>query len=82
MCTTLAGRACAACDYSDRRGHGAVCLGVQRYIFRHLVGQEPIILFMATIGLAYFLEGVGDLDVGVGDQEAGCWPAAGHQRGD
>ncbi|MBT8411752.1 MAG: branched-chain amino acid ABC transporter permease, partial [Octadecabacter sp.] len=29
--------------------------------FRHLVGQEPIILFMATIGLAYFLEGVGDL---------------------
>ncbi|MEP1519898.1 branched-chain amino acid ABC transporter permease [Ascidiaceihabitans sp.] len=34
---------------------------VQRLIFRHLVGQEPIILFMATIGLAYFLEGVGDL---------------------
>ncbi|MEO9648431.1 MAG: branched-chain amino acid ABC transporter permease [Roseobacter sp.] len=34
---------------------------VQRVIFRHLVGQEPIILFMATIGLAYFLEGVGDL---------------------
>ena len=34
---------------------------VQKYIFRHLVGQEPIILFMATIGLAYFLEGVGDL---------------------
>ena len=34
---------------------------VQQYIFRHLVGQEPIILFMATIGLAYFLEGVADL---------------------
>ncbi|WP_295315829.1 branched-chain amino acid ABC transporter permease [Roseobacter sp.] len=34
---------------------------VQRFIFRYLVGQEPIILFMATIGLAYFLEGVGDL---------------------
>lgn len=34
---------------------------VQRFIFRHLVGQEPIILFMATIGLAYFLEGVSDL---------------------
>ncbi len=34
---------------------------VQKYIFSHLVGQEPIILFMATIGLAYFLEGVGDL---------------------
>ena len=34
---------------------------VQKFIFKHLVGQEPIILFMATIGLAYFLEGVGDL---------------------
>jgi len=34
---------------------------VQQVIFRHLVGQEPIILFMATIGLAYFMEGLGDL---------------------
>jgi branched-chain amino acid transport system permease protein len=34
---------------------------VQQIIFRHLVGQEPIILFMATIGLAYFMEGLGDL---------------------
>ena len=34
---------------------------VQQVIFRHLVGQEPIILFMATIGLAYFLEGFGDM---------------------
>lgn len=34
---------------------------VQRFVFRHLVGQEPIILFMATIGLAYFMEGFGDL---------------------
>jgi len=34
---------------------------VQRFLFKHLVGQEPIILFMATIGLAYFLEGFGDL---------------------
>ncbi|MBR9842865.1 MAG: branched-chain amino acid ABC transporter permease [Rhodobacteraceae bacterium] len=34
---------------------------VQRFVFRHLVGQEPIILFMATIGLAYFMEGLGDL---------------------
>ncbi|MBR2573374.1 MAG: branched-chain amino acid ABC transporter permease [Loktanella sp.] len=34
---------------------------VQHFVFRHLVGQEPIILFMATIGLAYFLEGLGDL---------------------
>ena len=34
---------------------------VQRFVFRHLVGQEPIILFMATIGLAFFMEGVADL---------------------
>jgi branched-chain amino acid transport system permease protein len=34
---------------------------VNRFIFRHLVNQEPIILFMATIGLAYFMEGFGDL---------------------
>jgi len=34
---------------------------VNKLIFRHLVGQEPIILFMATIGLAYFLEGLGDM---------------------
>ena len=34
---------------------------VQQFVMRHLVGQEPIILFMATIGLAYFLEGVADL---------------------
>lgn len=30
-------------------------------VLKHLVSQEPIILFMATIGLAYFLEGLGDL---------------------
>ncbi len=34
---------------------------VNQFVFRHLVGQEPIILFMATIGLAYFLEGFGDI---------------------
>lgn len=34
---------------------------VQKIIFKHLVGQEPIILFMATIGLAYFMEGLGDM---------------------
>ena len=39
----------------------ALAWGVQRFVFRHLVGQEPIILFMATIGLAYFLEGTSDL---------------------
>ena len=39
----------------------AFAWAVQHFVFRHLVGQEPIILFMATIGLAYFLEGVADL---------------------
>nr|WP_208348190.1 branched-chain amino acid ABC transporter permease [Pseudaestuariivita rosea] len=39
----------------------ALAWAVQRFIFRHLVNQEPIILFMATIGLAYLLEGVGEL---------------------
>jgi branched-chain amino acid transport system permease protein len=34
---------------------------VNKFVMRHLVNQEPIILFMATIGLAYFLEGFGDL---------------------
>ena len=34
---------------------------VNFFVLRHLVNQEPIILFMATIGLAYFLEGFGDL---------------------
>ena len=39
----------------------AFAWAVQKFLFRHLVGQEPILLFMATIGLAYFLEGLGDL---------------------
>jgi len=34
---------------------------VNKLVLRHLINQEPIILFMATIGLAYFLEGFGDL---------------------
>jgi len=34
---------------------------VNYFVLRHLVNQEPIILFMATIGLAYFLEGFGDI---------------------
>ena len=40
---------------------GLLAWCVQKVIFKHLVGQEPIILFMATIGLAYFMEGFGDL---------------------
>lgn len=34
---------------------------VERFVLKHLVNQDPIILFMATIGLAYFMEGFGDL---------------------
>ena len=54
---------------------------VERFVLKHLVNQDPIILFMATIGLAYFMEGFGDLmwgaemkvlDVGV-PQGASLW---------
>lgn len=54
---------------------------VERIVLKHLVNQDPIILFMATIGLAYFMEGFGDLmwgsdikvlDVGV-PQGASLW---------
>ncbi|MGO8954209.1 MAG: branched-chain amino acid ABC transporter permease [Rhodomicrobium sp.] len=34
---------------------------VEWAILRHLVNQEPIVLFMATLGLAYILEGLGDI---------------------
>jgi branched-chain amino acid transport system permease protein len=34
---------------------------IEKLVLQHLVGQEPIILFMATIGMAYFLEGLGDV---------------------
>lgn len=34
---------------------------VERFVLKHLVNQVPIILFMATIGLALFMEGFGDL---------------------
>ena len=44
---------------------GAIMVGlawlIERLILRHLVNQEPIILFMATIGLAFALEGIGDI---------------------
>ena len=39
----------------------ALAFLVERYVLKYLVNQEPIILFMATIGLSYFLEGFGDL---------------------
>lgn len=39
----------------------ALAWTIEKFVLKHLVNQEPIILFMATIGLAYFLEGFGDL---------------------
>jgi branched-chain amino acid transport system permease protein len=38
-----------------------LAMAVQRFVMGHLVNQDPIILFMASIGLAYFLEGLSDL---------------------
>ena len=54
---------------------------VERLMLRYLVNQEPIILFMSTLGLAYVLEGLGDilwgsdvklLDIGI-PQGASDW---------
>ena len=36
-----------------------LAFAVERLVFRHMVNQPQVILFMATIGLAYFLEGLG-----------------------
>ena len=55
---------------------------VERFLLKHLVNQEPIILFMATIGLAFFMEGLGDimwganiktLDVGIPSGASFWW---------
>lgn len=52
---------------------------IERFMLQYLVKQDPIILFMASIGLAFILEGVGDilfgsdvkpLDVGI---PQGAW---------
>jgi branched-chain amino acid transport system permease protein len=54
-----------------------LAFAIERVVLRPLVNQEPIILFMATIGLTFFLEGFGEtiwgsdvkrLDVGIPDQ--------------
>jgi branched-chain amino acid transport system permease protein len=53
-----------------------LALAIERLVLRPLVNQEAIILFMATIGLTFFLEGFGEmlwganvkaLDVGIPD---------------
>src|SRR3569832_1737963 len=44
-------------------GAGAVMFvaawAVERFVLRHLVNQEAATLLMATLGIAYFLEGLG-----------------------
>ena len=53
-----------------------LAFAIERIILRHMVNQEQIILFMATIGLTFFLEGFGEtlwgsnvkkLDIGIPD---------------
>jgi branched-chain amino acid transport system permease protein len=39
----------------------ALAVVIERVVLRKLVNQNPIILFMATIGIAFFLEGFGEL---------------------
>ncbi len=55
----------------------ALAFAIERLVLRPLVNQEHIILFMSTIGLAFFLEGLGDslwgsnvkrLDIGIPDK--------------
>ena len=55
----------------------ALAFAIERVVLRPLVNQEHIILFMATIGLNFFLEGFGEmlwganvkkLDVGIPDK--------------
>jgi branched-chain amino acid transport system permease protein len=55
----------------------ALAFGIERVVLRPLVNQAPIILFMATIGLNFFLEGFGEmvwganvkkLDIGLPDR--------------
>src|SRR3954471_10320288 len=42
----------------------AVAWIVERLVLRPLVNQEGIVLFMATLGVAYFLDGFGQLTFG------------------
>ena len=43
---------------------GVMAIGIERLVLRHMVNQAEIILFMATIGLSYFLIGAGELIFG------------------
>jgi len=41
-----------------------LAIGVERLVLRHMVNQPDIILFMASIGLSYFLIGLGEFIFG------------------
>ena len=47
----------------------ALAFMIERFMLRYLVNQEEIILFMATIGLAFLLEGVGEMAWGANVKE-------------
>lgn len=38
-----------------------VAMAIERVVLRKLVNQEPIVFFMATIGIAYILDGLGQI---------------------
>ena len=44
----------------------AVAWLIERLVLRPLVNQEGIVLFMATLGIAYFLDGLGQTIWGSG----------------
>jgi branched-chain amino acid transport system permease protein len=57
---------------------GLLALAVERFVMRPLVNQPDIILFMATIGLTYFLIGLGEFDLrrrAEADDRRRAWPA-------
>ncbi len=39
----------------------ALAFAIERFMLRYLINQEDIVLFMATIGLAFLLEGSGEM---------------------
>ncbi len=45
---------------------GLLAVAIERLVLRPLVNQEPIILFMATIGIAFFIDGFGQTIWGSG----------------
>jgi len=47
----------------------ALAFAIERFMLRYLVNQDEKILFMATIGLAFLLEGVGELVWGANVKE-------------